>query len=101
MNRLTLFFLLGCGLFTFGALTGFLVKRKKEFVSFLIFFIVLLVTISMVIVATKDYVRVWIPIGFLFCVLACLGSFLIVVGLRGGIIKEQKQEWVPKDTNEF
>jgi len=94
---LALFFLL------FGTLVGLIPesRRRDKFIKLLLFFLLILIMCLVLVLISTNTIQSKVHVGMFFVVLCLFGSFLITVGLKGGIIREEKQKWVPKDTNDI
>lgn len=83
-----------------GVCFGFVFRERKVFMTFIVIITSSLIVLLVgMIVGGKFYLISLLALSFAFS--SCLGPFLIVVGLKGGIVKEKKQEHVPKDTNDL
>jgi len=96
--RITIFFLISFAFFSFlGIMVGSLglFKKKKEFIRIPVIFLAIILIFFLLSVLTAEYMESVSYLGTLFFLMLFLGSFLITVGIRGGIKKRPDKEEKP------
>jgi len=102
MNYFILFFL---ALFfsVFGIIGGLSHKNreKSNFVKKVNILLFLLVICMVLITISSNLIQLKIYTGLIFVIFCIFGSYLITIGIKGGVWEKEEQKFVPKDTNDL